>query len=66
MKFLDNMTTRQRKLTAVNCVVVESFVAATQVVLAMVSGSAASWFVAMFAVVMGAVAWVVFTPTPEA
>lgn len=65
MKFLDNMSDRQRKATALNCAFIESVIALTLSIIALVTDDASVWFSAMFAVVMGAAAWVVFTPTLE-
>lgn len=62
MKFVENMTYKQRKDSAQSAVVIESAVTIVQVAVAMATGNASNWFAAMFCVVLGTVSWVVLTP----
>jgi hypothetical protein len=62
LKFVDNMTDAQRTDAARSVLILESAVALVQVIIAMVTGNAASWFAAMFVIVLGTIAWVVLTP----
>lgn len=62
MKFVESMTHKQRMDAANGAVVIEGAVALVQVAIAMATGHAGNWFAAMFAIVIGAIAWAILTP----
>jgi hypothetical protein len=62
MKFVENMTTAQRKDAAKSVLVIEGGITIGQSFAGIVIGDIAYWLVAMLAVVLGAIGWVILTP----
>lgn len=65
MKIVDNMTSRERIGAARTTVVLEGSVALVQVIIAMKTGHVGNWLVAMLAIALGAISWVIFMPEED-
>lgn len=65
MKIVDNMTSRERISAAHTTVVLEGSVATVQVLIAMNTGHVGNWLVAILAIALGAISWVIFMPEED-